>query len=284
MRETLNHTRRAAFTLIELLVVIAIIAILASILFPVFAQAREKARGVTCLTNQKQLALGLVQYLQDYDETYPRVQYYDVAGTGRQIGIPEMLFPYTKQGVKDGTWVHGKTGIYSCPTSPAQFQPNVYGFHLDVFSDGEAPWNSNPFPVVTMAQIDAPAEKIGIMEKGINEGNSNWLNFATWEWDWIAYIKTNGAIDEALDGMQMALDTPGKADCDFVASANLNPSWNNWATCSMMPRFRHNKTANVVFLDGHSKAMPRGGIKWYKNIYVPAGNALQMTREGWYPY
>ena len=63
--------KRSGFTLIELLVVIAIIAILAAILFPVFAQAREKARAITCVSNEKQLALAILQYVQDYDEQYP---------------------------------------------------------------------------------------------------------------------------------------------------------------------------------------------------------------------
>jgi prepilin-type N-terminal cleavage/methylation domain-containing protein/prepilin-type processing-associated H-X9-DG protein len=69
-----NDTRRQArsgFTLIELLVVIAIIAILAAILFPVFAQAREKARQASCLSNEKQVGLGVLMYVQDYDETWP---------------------------------------------------------------------------------------------------------------------------------------------------------------------------------------------------------------------
>jgi prepilin-type N-terminal cleavage/methylation domain-containing protein/prepilin-type processing-associated H-X9-DG protein len=63
--------KRRGFTLIELLVVIAIIAILAAILFPVFARAREKARQTTCISNMKQLALGIVMYVQDFDEKFP---------------------------------------------------------------------------------------------------------------------------------------------------------------------------------------------------------------------
>lgn len=65
--------QRKGFTLIELLVVIAIIAILAAILFPVFAKARDKARQASCLSNMKQLGMGVMQYIQDYDELYPSV-------------------------------------------------------------------------------------------------------------------------------------------------------------------------------------------------------------------
>jgi len=67
----MSFSSRRGFTLIELLVVIAIIAILAAILFPVFAQAREQARSISCLSNQKQIGTACMMYLQDYDEVYP---------------------------------------------------------------------------------------------------------------------------------------------------------------------------------------------------------------------
>lgn len=78
--------RRSAFTLIELLVVIAIIAILAAILFPVFAQAREKARQSACLSNMKQIMLGLHMYTQDYDETFPPERMPNVTNPGGPAG------------------------------------------------------------------------------------------------------------------------------------------------------------------------------------------------------
>ena len=68
-------SRKRGFTLIELLVVIAIIAILAAILFPVFARAREKARQSSCLSNVKQIGLGMMMYVQDYDERFPTLYY-----------------------------------------------------------------------------------------------------------------------------------------------------------------------------------------------------------------
>ena len=74
---------RRGFTLIELLVVIAIIAILAAILFPVFAQAREKARSASCLSNLKQMGLAWMMYAQDYDEKFPFADPGDGANWGR---------------------------------------------------------------------------------------------------------------------------------------------------------------------------------------------------------
>ena len=98
--------KNKGFTLIELLVVIAIIAILAAILFPVFAQAREKARAASCESNIKQLSLGLLQYLQDNDETFPPTVTEREAPAGviaqdtdaLQFSIRGRLAPYVPKG------------------------------------------------------------------------------------------------------------------------------------------------------------------------------------------
>lgn len=270
---------RAAFTLIELLVVIAIISILAAILFPVFAQAREKGRAITCLSNQRQLGMGLAQYVQDYDETFPMGQYFY---KGEQFIWSDAIYPYTKAGEKFANGhVANHTGIYDCPSNPARFQNSHYGYHMDLMPDGFAEWETNPAVPGTLMDVDTPAEKIAIMEKGVNEGSTSWLQFATWEWDWIPYVFNNGKYDESLDGMSIALS---KGDCDFVATQGVDAQYLNFAQCSMLPRFRHNGTVNVIFLDGHAKAMTRGSIKWYKNIFIPAGKAKVYIREGWYPW
>jgi len=83
----MSFSSRRGFTLIELLVVIAIIAILAAILFPVFAQAREQARSISCLSNQKQIGTACMMYLQDYDEVYPY---------GREQPAPNCFTPTMK--------------------------------------------------------------------------------------------------------------------------------------------------------------------------------------------
>src|SRR5690349_12512311 len=102
--------QKGGFTLIELLVVIAIIAILAAILFPVFAQAREKARSSSCLSNQKQIALAHSMYAQDYDETYPMAQGTLIDPvTGILTRWEDSVKPYIKGG--------NVGGILTCPSA-----------------------------------------------------------------------------------------------------------------------------------------------------------------------
>lgn len=112
-----KSTDKTAFTLIELLVVIAIIAILAAILFPVFAQAREKARQTACLSNLKQIGLGIAQYEQDYDEKAPC----GVSGWGGPWGWAGQVYPYVKS-----------VGAFRCPSDVANPAYVSYGFNSDL--------------------------------------------------------------------------------------------------------------------------------------------------------
>jgi len=112
-----NNARSAGFTLVELLVVIAIIAILASILFPVFARARENARRTSCLSNLKQIGLGIMMYVQDYDETYPRYEQLKDGSTTDKWLWRETVQPYVKSDKQ----------LFTCPSSPGGANEGGYG-------------------------------------------------------------------------------------------------------------------------------------------------------------
>src|SRR5436309_2182636 len=109
---------RKGFTLIELLVVIAIIAILAAILFPVFAQAREKARQATCASNLKQIGTAFMMYIQDYDEMFPPTDYDDPV-QGR-VTWPSIINPYVRAGIAKQTGQaenkSQRTSVFVCPS------------------------------------------------------------------------------------------------------------------------------------------------------------------------
>lgn len=144
------------FTLIELLVVIAIIAILAAILFPVFAKAREKARQISCLSNEKQLGLGLMQYTQDYDEKYP-CGVYDSASGHYGKGWAGQMYAYVKS-----------QAVYKCPDDPqvsyvdpttgAIAPPLSYNVNLNIVEP------SYGVPAIAMAAMTAPASTVFLFE------------------------------------------------------------------------------------------------------------------------
>ncbi len=137
---------RRGFTLIELLVVIAIIAILAAILFPVFARAREKARQSSCLSNMKQLGLAFLQYAQDYDEMCPlNYQYPLNAAVGYQL-YQHQLSPYVKN-----------RQIFTCPSR----NTTQVGYGLNIYVGGD--YNG---PYVTLGSFANAANTVVIVETG----------------------------------------------------------------------------------------------------------------------
>jgi len=169
------------FTLIELLVVIAIIAILAAILFPVFARARENARKSTCQSNLKQMATAALQYAQDYDETMVRVNIF--LGGSTYYGWVWLLQPYVKN-----------TQIFTCPSkpsakwdgnNPSQYSGHGYAFYgINNNADGGPSLSARP-----LAMIPNPAD-IAMF------GDSSSGNYYVMDWD-DATSNDNGHVSEA---------------------------------------------------------------------------------------
>ncbi|MDW8103986.1 MAG: prepilin-type N-terminal cleavage/methylation domain-containing protein [Armatimonadota bacterium] len=169
----------SAFTLIELLVVIAIIAILAAILFPVFAQAREKARHATCLSNMRQMGLAVNMYIQDYDERFPLDSH---TGTNAPWVWLRTLEPYTKNKL-----------LYRCPSDPStNWTTPLPGFRtvrqtsyitnfwmLPKLGVDELTTNCTGYN--SLASIRAPARTIYIAEAKPNATIDHY-HAAAWRW------------------------------------------------------------------------------------------------------
>ncbi len=154
--------RKSGFTLIELLVVIAIIAILAAILFPVFARAREKARQTSCLSNVKQLALGQLMYIQDYDEMTAPHACGDV-GHGYLYCTFEVLLPYIKN-----------TQLFRCPSRAAQTDDRVLRpLNPRTTGSGLWYWDNMDMDGRALAVVQTPAQKTMI-------GDSDGVGYAAW--------------------------------------------------------------------------------------------------------
>ena len=222
---------RTAFTLIELLVVIAIIAILAAILFPVFAQAREKARQTTCTSNLRQIGIAVLQYSQDYDETYP-LSRWDGGGPGRRMSWVEMTMPNMKS-----------YAVYRCPSDKSEFvnvttswlPPGVpafrssYAYNIDFGLD--------PTSVVPVAQIDKPASTVLVTEAGLKR---------------VAGQPMEGWITQ---GNIWLLAKPG----DWRSTNNTNSDLMQYGG----PIQNHQEMVNILWADGHVK--PRRIDQFYMN-------------------
>jgi len=251
---------QAGFTLIELLVVIAIIAILAAILFPVFAQAREKARAIDCLSNMNQVSLALAQYSQDYDESLVK-SYFDFPppnclncptwanGEGSTpYGWRWAIQPYMKS-----------IGAYECPdsefsntrdwiqqesyTNPnTSFAPESQAVNTWVIGFANGLDNVfTPPGLGQLSQIDAPANTIEIVDSrtGWNDMKEDMIGQT-----WSEAIASNPPSVASFQCVVNNTCTLAQAEATYPASAG--------------PFTQHQHFVNFGFCDGHVKAMKLG--------------------------
>jgi len=215
----MKFTKKSGFTLIELLVVIAIIAILAAILFPVFAQAREKARQISCLSNEKQIGLAFMQYIQDYDETYPNQQFFN--GSNWYVW-EEAIQPYVKTAAH-----HGE--VFRCPSNPLgtydmwntfdnQSYPISYAYNAAFAPNWGEKWNTR------LAEIDKPSDTILVTESRM---------------PWIA-----------LGAFNMLYDNPNNKwlGGNYPGGVPQPPA-------SQSALMNHMRMVNMIYSDGHAKAV-----------------------------
>lgn len=237
--------KKKGFTLIELLVVIAIIAILAAILFPVFAQAREKARQASCMSNLKQIGLAELQYVQDYDERYSGSYQCTNFCNGNRIYYPELIYPYTKSAqiyycpdttdtdhFNDDNSNQCSTSPNTCDKIPGQtygYGPTDYAYNsISQFNLGN---QINDQGSNKLSIIDQPAQTLLIMD-GRGNGGSRYGFINIWE----------------------------SAETDISGTFYGN-SWGGQTELnSVTPYIRHPRSSpgggfNVLWYDGHVKAL-----------------------------
>jgi prepilin-type N-terminal cleavage/methylation domain-containing protein/prepilin-type processing-associated H-X9-DG protein len=248
--------RRRGFTLIELLVVIAIIAILAAILFPVFAQARDKARQSACLSNMKQLALGVMLYTQDYDETLPKG--YHALPNGGSFPWPLAVAPYVKN-----------TAIYRCPSDrrpmpvkgwlPGYMQKGFDDFSLSIIGNYNVlpPWDLDS---VRLAEFPEPARAIALCD--MRDLNA----FPGWQGQW-GVLPFHATIRRGLYGSQLLTGKQVLSALD-QCEAGKTPTGEGSKFAPRVATRRHTGGENYIFADGHAKWMrfrqtlnPEGGTE-----------------------
>lgn len=252
---------RSGFTLIELLVVIAIIAILAAILFPVFAQAREKARAISCTSNMKQLALGILMYVQDNDETFP-------TGSEENDSAPNTLYGF----VIGATWpvkvspYIKSTAVFRCPDDPSQQPPDPFGPlgpRISYAANGYMfPTNGNwqNHGVIGVAGPAFPwvAGSTGVSEAAVSQSsNTILLSEKDHVWPGATGSVTGDVFQWGPPSLFLGVpwyDGEGPNDIPNgtlpTTSNPYDPAGPNGGVMAV-----HNGRANFAFCDGHVKSM-----------------------------
>ncbi len=222
--------RSRAFTVIELLVVIAIIAVLAAIMFPVFAQARAQARKTACTSNFKQIVLGVTLYINDNDETYPRANYAVPLGSNPlgadldRVQWYQAVDPYCKSGYNP-VGIDQRIDIWTCPdydiTADDRFGYNpgysyVWNANLGAAQASDTPPDWQAQSVKTLADVQFPTNQVLAAE---GEGRRVYT-----------YGDDTGNYEQGYD------DIAKDVNIDYV-----------------LARVRHNGGSNFALADGHVK-------------------------------
>ncbi len=245
-----TFSSRRAFTLIELLVVIAIIAILAAILFPVFARARENARRSSCQSNLKQIGLGVMQYTQDYDEKMPSARLNPNNQDSLGGAWPVLINPYVKS-----------YQLFACPsnTRNTTFMENAK------LPDGTGP-------------DLAPISYVAPMDTFDNSGTDNGHAFGA-----------RGAAGPSLSDFPQVAQTIMVADgnCGSLDFRMNNSYWNGTSAPASGGKSAlfasHLGTMNVLFADGHVKSVKP--LSTISTGMGGSGNTNMWNRFGTdYPY
>lgn len=221
--------RKEGFTLIELLVVIAIISILAAILFPVFARARENARRASCQSNLKQIALGVTMYVQDYDERMPLTKgtAKGVASPGNPWGWADALDPYLKS-----------YQIFQCPSDDVGPVSSGGSYESRVTSGRYSDyWMNYQVTDKSLAAFSAPT--LTVM---LGDGNG--------------YNEVSTSASNGYKGSARFVTT-SKYDTTGTAAMNTNPC-DGPGKANFRSATKHLNGANIAFADGH--------VKWQKGI------------------
>jgi prepilin-type N-terminal cleavage/methylation domain-containing protein/prepilin-type processing-associated H-X9-DG protein len=282
-RNDLSTRRRAAFTLIELLVVIAIIAILAAILFPAFAAAREKARQIMCGSNEKQIALACISYSEDNDGRFP-IGFAWPTGASVPTCWMEEIAPYLNS-----------TGILQCSDDGLAGIP-ADGLNVSYTANGEiwANWGAADefVPVGPMSVAsgvwDADTAGVGSLnDSQISFPDNSILLTESWSQDWYATSPNNygnGKIGNAMSFWAMRDVIDGNSNPMPNGQAATTSGWDSGPNGAVSAHLRttidNGGLANFAFCDGHVKAMspPATFGGWNNNSMDIGGNLWDARR------
>ncbi|HEY3329883.1 MAG TPA: DUF1559 domain-containing protein [Capsulimonadaceae bacterium] len=252
-----RRNQRKAFTLIELLVVIAIIAILAAILFPVFATAREKARQTSCASNLKQLGLAFVQYEQDFDEWNPKGR--DGTGGFFADGWAYCLYPYVKS-----------TAVFTCPddTTDSKTNGSTKGESIVSYATNTQ-CQANPITKYTATSKTIQLIEVSGVQAAITGLNSGCWN-PSWgkAWD---YSCATFQLSPGTEGNQVYTARQNSSDGSTFATGYMGGrgAWNNPYGQFPSQDGRHSGGANYLYVDGH--------VKWLTGNLVSNGTTAPTS-------